>query len=332
MARVNRLSGALGVATMVVIVAAAMWLTPSRQMSSAQDRERSDRQPLISRGYTDATNGTVIIAGDPAGGQKVLELRVKDGQTVKRDQVIAVLSNFPQADISVRVAEASLEKTKLLRQSMLTGPPVTQIAIEEAAIETTVEQNKLRALVRQRSGRPPDEKALQISIYERELASQKANVELMKRKLANDLAANEIDLANAEASLENARRDREASLARSPVDGLVAEIYTRPGELIPGHPGIAKIVDMRQLRVLADVDELHLGRLVPGAKVEITFRGSSRVYAGTVVRAPMTVTRVKRSNADLGLGSTHLVEAEIAFDDPSTIPHMLAREARVTFH
>jgi HlyD family secretion protein len=306
----------LGVATMVVIVAAAMWLTPSRQMSSAQDRERSDRQPLISRGYTDATNGTVIMAGDPAGGQKVLELRIKEGQTVKRDDVIAVLSNYPQADIAVRMAEANLEKSKLLRQAMLTGPPVTQIAIDEAAIATTIEQNKLQALLRQRSGKPPD---------------QKANLELRKRTLANNLAANEFDLAAAETALENARRDREASLARSPVDGLVAEIYTRPGELIPGHPGIAKIVDMRQLRVLADVDELHLGRLVPGAKVEITFRGSSRVYTGTVVRAPMTVTRLKRSNADLGVGSTHLVEAEIAFDDPSIIPPMLAREARVTF-
>jgi multidrug resistance efflux pump len=300
-------------------------------MSSAQDRERSDRQPLISRGYTDATNGTVIMAGDPAGGQKVLELRIKEGQTVKRDEVIAVLSNYPQADIAVRMAEANLEKSKLLRQAMLTGPPVTQIAIDEAAIATTIEHNKLEALLRQRSGKPPDMKALEISITERALANQKASLELRKRTLANNLAANEFDLATAETALENARRDREASLARSPVDGLVAEIYTRPGELIPGHPGIAKIVDMRQLRVLADVDELHLGRLVPGAKVEITFRGSSRVYTGTVVRAPMTVTRLKRSNADLGVGSTHLVEAEIAFDDPSIIPPMLAREARVTF-
>src|SRR3979490_800587 len=102
MARVNRLSGgALGVATMGVIVAVALWLTPSRQMSSAQDRERSDRQPLISRGYTDATTGTVVIAGDPGGGQTILELRIKDGQTVKRDEIIAVLSNYPRADILV---------------------------------------------------------------------------------------------------------------------------------------------------------------------------------------------------------------------------------------
>ena len=39
--------------------------------------------------------------------------------------------------------------------------------------------------------------------------------------------------------------------------------------MIPGRLGIAKIVDMRQMRVLAEVDELHLPRLVPGAPVEV---------------------------------------------------------------
>jgi hypothetical protein len=43
------------------------------------------------------------------------------------------------------------------------------------------------------------------------------------------------------------------------------------------------------------------------------------------------VTRVKRSKADLGEGSAHVVEAEIEFDDPSSIPQMLEREARVIF-
>ena len=45
----------------------------------------------------------------------------------------------------------------------------------------------------------------------------------------------------------------------------------------------------------------------------------------------MTVTRVKRSKADLGEGSAHQVEAEIEFDDPSKIPQMLERETRVVF-
>ncbi len=332
MARLNGLTGrALGVVTMIAIVALALWLTPSRQRSSAQDRDQANNRPLIARGYTDAANGTVVIAGDPLGGQTVIELRIKEGQTVKRDQIIAVLSNYPRADITVRMAEANLEKVKRERETMLTGARVTRIAMQEATVRTTIDLNKLKGLERLRSARPADQKELEVSIAERNLANQKATLELQKQALKNDLAANQIDIDNSQATLETARADRDASLVRSPVDGLVAEIYTRQGELIPGHPGIAKIVDMRQLRVLAEVDELHLPRLVPGGRVEITFRGNSRVYGGKIVRAPMTVTRVKRSKADLGQGSAHLVEAEIEFDDPSTIPQMLEREARVTF-
>ncbi len=332
MARLNGLTGrALGVVTMIAIVALALWLTPSRQRSSAQDRDQANNRPLIARGYTDAANGTVVIAGDPLGGQTVIELRIKEGQTVKRDQIIAVLSNYPRADITVRMAEANLEKLKQERETMLTGARVTRIAMQEATVRTTIDLNKLKDLERLRSARPADQKELEVSIAERNLANQKATLELQKQALKNDLAANQIDIDNSQATLETARADRDASLVRSPVDGLVAEIYTRQGELIPGHPGIAKIVDMRQLRVLAEVDELHLPRLVPGGRVEITFRGNSRVYGGKIVRAPMTVTRVKRSKADLGQGSAHLVEAEIEFDDPSAIPQMLEREARVTF-
>jgi multidrug resistance efflux pump len=330
MARVGAVKGKLiTVGAVLAMLVLALWMTPMRQMSSAQDRPNS--RPLIARGYTDATAGTVIVAGDPSGGQTVIELRIKDGQKVKRDEVIAVLSNYPTSDTLVRIAEANLEKLKQARQSMLTGPRAMQIAIDEQAIQTTIDDRKLQALMRQRSGRPPEEKALEVSISDRGFENQKTSLELAKKSLATDLELNQIDIANSEAKVESAKADREAALVRSPVDGQVVEIYTRQGEMIPGHPGIAKIVDMRQMRVLAEVDELHLPRLVPGAPVEVTFRGSPQVYKGKVVRSPMTVTRVKRSKADLGEGSAHVVEAEIEFDDPSSIPQMLEREARVIF-
>jgi multidrug resistance efflux pump len=330
MARIGTVKSKLTtIGAVLGIVVVALWMTPMRQMSSAQDRPNG--QPLIARGYTDAAAGTVIVAGVPTGGQTVIELRIKDGQKVKRDDVIAVLSNYPTADTMVRIAEADLKKLRQTREALLHGPRVMQIAIDEQAIQTTIDDRKLAELKRQRSGRPPEEKALEVSISDRGFENQKESLALAKKSLKTDLELNAIDIANAEAKVESAKADREAALVRSPVDGQIVEIYTRQGEMIPGHPGIAKIVDMRQMHVLAEVDELHLPRLVPGAPVEVTFRGSSQVYKGKVVRAPMTVTRVKRSKADLGEGSAHVVEAEIEFDDPASIPQMLEREARVIF-
>jgi HlyD family secretion protein len=330
MVRSKRLIGAaVGAAMIIGIVALAMWIGPSWHTTSAQDGLRPVG-PLIARGYTDAPAGTVVVAGNPAGGATLLELRIKEGQTVKRDEIIAVLSGYPQADIAVRTAEASLEKLKRIRETMTTGTHVTQIAMEEALIKTTIDNNRLQVLELKRSAMPNDQKEMQLDLAERALQSQKDALHLQKQSLAAALAATEIDIAQSEASLENARSTREDSLVRSPLDGVVVQIFARQGEGVSG-VGIAKIVDMRQLRVLADVDELHLDRLVPGAKVEITFRGSPTVYKGRVSRAPSLVKRLKRSQADMGDGSVHLVEVEIEFDDPASIPQMLGHETRVVF-
>ena len=97
----------------------------------------------------------------------------------------------------------------------------------------------------------------------------------MKETLENDLAQTDIDIAiTAGQARQCARISREQALVRSPLDGVVVQIYTRQGERV-SPTGIVKIVDMSQLRVLADVDELHLGRVAPGGKVEVTFRGST---------------------------------------------------------
>jgi multidrug resistance efflux pump len=317
-------------ALLAVIVAVGLWMTPSRQTSSAQDGTKGDGA-LISRGYTDAPAGTAVIAGEPGGGSTILELRIKDGQKVKRDEIIAVLSNYPKADVALKMAEADLVKMKQIRDTVLRGTRLTQIQLQEAAIKSVAEEVKLGALLRSRSGKPPDQKELEASLAEQGLAKQQAQLQLMKQTLANDEAQMKLDIANIDSRIDNAKRSVEESLVRSPLDGVVVQIFSRQGERVGG-PGIAKIVDMSQLRVLADVDELHVGRVVPGGKVEITFRGSPTIYKGTIARVAPTVKRMQRVEPD-GASSTdaRVVQVEIEFDDPSTMPQVLGRETRVTF-
>jgi HlyD family secretion protein len=320
--------GAGGLA-LVVAVSAGLWVAAERQTSSAQEGIRPTG-PLISRGYTEAPAGTVTVAGNPLGGATLIELRIKDGQHVKRDEIIAVLSAYPSADIGVRIAEAALAKLKATHDQVLTGTRVTQIALQEATLKSSIESNKLAALQRLRSGTPNDQKEMEASLQAEGVEREKARLELAKQMLKNDLAQYEIDLANSEAGVENARRSREDSLVRSPIDGVVVEIFSRQGERISNF-GIAKIVDMDQLRVRASVDELHLARMRPGAKVEITFKNDPVTYSGKIVRVPLAVTRMVRSDADLGELATRLVEVEIAPDEGTRLPQYLGREARVTF-
>lgn len=322
--------GATGLAALIVIAALVLWMTPSRQTSSAQDGPRP-LAPLISRGYTDSPSGTALIAGDPAGGGVLIELRVTDGQKVKRDEVIAVLSNYPKADIAVRTSEAELAKTKQAREAMVSGYRTAEIAMQEVVVKSAAEEVKLKNLEMQRSGKPPDQKQLEQSISLQSQEREQAKLRIMKETLESDLQQADNDIAIIKAKLDSARNTREQALVRSPLDGIVIQIYTRQGERISQN-GIAKIVDLSQLRVLADVDELHVGRIANGGKVEVTFRGSPTVYLGTISRVAPTVKRMQRMEPDGGSSTdARVVQVEIQLDDPSSMPQVLGRETRVTF-
>jgi len=67
-------------AIFVVVVALALWITPSRQTSSAQDAIKANG-PLISRGYTDAPAGTAVLAGNPEGGGVLAKARSSSATT-----------------------------------------------------------------------------------------------------------------------------------------------------------------------------------------------------------------------------------------------------------
>jgi HlyD family secretion protein len=320
-------AGALAV---VVIAATIVLGLPDRQIGSAQNKSEING-PLISRGYTDAPAGTAVIAGDPGvGGSVLVDLRIKTGQFVKRDEVIAVLNNYAIADVEVRRMEAEIAKARRQREAMISGYRMAEIAQQEVSVKSASEENRLKDLELSRSSVPPDQKQLQSTISQQALEREQAKLKFQKEVLAADLAQTESDIVINTAKLDEAKLEREQALVRSPLDGVVVDIYTRQGERISGR-GIAKIVDLNQIRIFADVDELHLRNLKPGGKVEFTFQGSRTVHVGSIVRTPLTVKRTKRSEADLGETNVRLVEVEIRPDDPQGIPQMLGREARVIF-
>jgi HlyD family secretion protein len=333
MARARKIRwGASGAAILIAVVGIGLWVMPSRQTSSAQDGAKAaGQQPLLARGYTDSPEGTVVVAGDPAGGSVLVELRVRDGQKVKKGEVLAVLSNYARADVTLRMAEADLTKLRQLHDFVLQGTRLSEIALQEAQLKSAIEQNKLDALQRARSGKPPDVREIEAAIADQALERQKVRLALMKTTLANDLAQHEIDMANTQSRVDSAKRTLEDALVRSPLDGVVVQIFSRQGERV-SPAGIVKIVDMSKLRVLADVDELHVGRLKPGGKVEVTFRGANDVYKGTIERIAPTVKRMQRVEPDGGSSTdARVVQVEITIDDPSSMPQVLGRETRVTF-
>ena len=86
----------------------------------------------------------------------------------------------------------------------------------------------------QRSGKPPDMKQLEVNISQQSLEREQAKLRVMKETLATDLAQIDTEISIITAKLDNARTSREQALVRSPLDGVVVQIYSRQGERVSG--------------------------------------------------------------------------------------------------
>jgi multidrug resistance efflux pump len=323
--------GTYGVLAVVILLTAAAALIANRPMaiSNARLSQQTDG-PLIARGFVDAPADSVMIATNPNGGPVIKELLIRRGQRVQRGDIVAVLVQAPGIAAHVEIARNNLRKQEMYAERTLKGTQMANLQLQEDELRSAIENDRLVTILRSRSGRPAQEQKLEVWLAEANLTNQRMSVEFNKRKAAVDLQLRELDIQKHKIAVEEATILRDEGVVRSPISGVVTEIFARTGEMVL-ESGVAKVVDMTQLRVFATVDEIHLHRLKLGSPVEITFRGSTSAYRGKIAHSPLMVKREKRSEADLGVASVRLVEVEIEPDDGVPFPEMIGREARVTF-
>lgn len=339
----------LWVATL--LVAGSLTLSLARPRIEAGPEASASLAPLMVRGYTDAASGQSILSG--VSSDVVLELRVVEGQHVKRGDIVAVLANFPLADIAVRSAEAELEKAQERRKALAAGilvpkeaneagdssdKPKTKsaapgrpgVAEQEVLVRLSAEENKLKALNMQRSGLPPDQRELEISVSQQNQEHEQARLRVLKETLADNLSESDADIRLKTTKLEDAKLAREQTLVRSPLDGVIVHIWTHAGERI--RRGIAQVVDMSKLRVVAHIDEVLLDRMKVGSRVNVTFRGDKVSYPGKIV---LIGSEVKRTPNMGGFGSdttsVRSIPITVQLDDPGQMPQMIGREAVIVF-
>jgi macrolide-specific efflux system membrane fusion protein len=131
-----------------------------------------------------------------------------------------------------------------------------------------------------------DQANAQVGVLEQEL--RRAEVELERaRQLdikdlapANDVEDRQLDLADAKARLEKARRDAAVVLSdlqyatiRAPIAGTIASVSTQKGETVAASfntPTFATIIAEDALELVAMVDETDIGTVESGNKVFFT--------------------------------------------------------------
>ncbi len=245
---------------------------------------------------------------------KILELPVEEGDRVEKDQLLCRLDD---ADYRARVlsAEANVARLKAL---------ITQAEAELEKAE--------RDYARQKEFIESDlTSKVEMANYRTLLVGAQAVVEMRRQ-----------ELVAAEAALQSAREDLEKTVIRSPLGGVVSQLFAEQGEVVitgtMNNPGtrIMVISDLSKMQVRCRVDEADAPLVAPGQVARIYLQSDTRrSIPGSILRVGTkgtkqlgrdvvtfeTLVLISGDDQRVKPGMTANIEFEVARDDEAlTIP------------
>ncbi len=213
-----------------------------------------------------------VVQISPEEGGIVRERVVEEGAKVNEGDVIIRLSNS-SLDLQILNAEAELaEKQNLLRN--------TQVQMQQDKL--TNEQDKLQLDMdteRKRRTAGQYERLYAEKLISREkYLEAKEDYELARRKLSlvgerlrQDSIYRSVQMAQMEDNLANMRRnvllirERKAKLeVRAPISGELGLLDAELGQNVPAGALVGQINDLRDYKVVANIDEHYIDRVMSG--------------------------------------------------------------------
>ncbi|MEP0812469.1 ABC exporter membrane fusion protein [Trichocoleus sp. ST-U2] len=133
-----------------------------------------------------------------------------------------------------------------------------------------------------------------------------------------DVQVAQADVRQALAAVEQAKANLEQASVRSPQDGQILKIYTRPGELI-SNDGIAEIGRTQQMFAIAEVYQSDIKNIRPGQTARVSSDSIDSELSGTVEQVGYKVLRQDIVNSDPSANiDGRIVEVKIRLDAGSS--------------
>lgn len=284
--------------------------------------------------------------------------RVKPGQVIaildNRDRLQAALT---EAQEVVKVAQANLARTQAgakrgeiaaqkaaiarlaaERQGDIDAQIATVSRMQAQVLNAQAEDQRYQALYAEgaisASGR--DSKRLTLETAQKSL--QFAQVELNRTQLTSqqqvqeataildqisevrgvDVATFKAEVSRATAAMNQAKANLKQAYVRSPLQGQIFEIHTRPGELI-SNDGIADIGQTSQMYAVAEVYESDISKVRIGQRVRVVTDVLPMELPGTVDRIGLQVRRQSVINTDPSSNiDNRVVKVHIRLDHASS--------------
>jgi HlyD family secretion protein len=230
-------------------------------------------------------------------GTTVKKLLVKEGDRVKKGQLLARLDDAEASSLAARAlaqvrasqADTSAMQSGGNREEVLTLE--SQLVKVRAGRDTA--QRNIEALRRlQQSGAASPGEVKQA---EDQLASAEADLKLVEQKQKDrysppEIARVEAQKTEAQSAYAAAENVLQQLNIRAPFDGVVYSLPVHQGSYVSPGDLVLQEADLSKVLVRAYVDEPDVGRLSPGQKIELTWDAvPGRTWQGSVSSVPSTV-------------------------------------------
>lgn len=317
----------------------ALWRPVARERPAPAPPER-----LVSaEGKVEIRPGFEVEVGSELEG-KIAEFPVKEGDWVKRGQVIAVIHN---RDIQARLMEAKAElavaKARLRETS--SGSRREEIRRAAAALEAAQSDRRFAQATLERYARlfqrgaisrqvldDKDNQLKQAGARVRQAAEEKLLLE--KGPKPETIKLQEELLARAAAAVDYQQKVLYKTRISAPISGKIIRKYQEAGECATKKQALAAIADPGQIRVNAEVDESDIGALKIGDPVEVSadaFPG--KVFQGEVEEiADYAGLRKVRPNDPARNLDIKVVQVKVKFREPTTLKSGMTMEVKIRPH
>ncbi|WP_066382425.1 ABC exporter membrane fusion protein [Anabaena sp. CA = ATCC 33047] len=242
----------------------------------------------------------------------------KRGEVTAQQATIARLEIEAKGDIAAQTAtvarlQAEVENAQVEEQRY-------QQLYQEGAISASQRDSKRLSLETAQKNLEEAQAQLQrLNLSsQKKLQAAEATLEQITEVRGVDVAAAAAEVNRAIAAMNQAKVNLTLAYVRSPQDGQVFEIHSRPGELI-SHNGIADIGQTSQMYVIAEVYESDISKVKPGQKVRVIGDYLPIEMQGKVERKGLQIRRQNVVNTDPSSNiDSRVVEVHIRLDSTSS--------------
>lgn len=267
----------------------------------------------------------VTVFLDSIEGGRVEQVLVEDGATVRKGQLLAVLSNAElQLSVLARQTEVTQQINSLRSQELALAQ--TRLTDERSLIEARLalakaeRQHAREAALAERGfiARRQFEDTRDELDYQRRRVAVIARTQATDERLqTSQLGQLRAATASMNSGLDIARQNLEALKLRAPVSGQLSGFSIQVGQSMDRGERIGQIDSPGRNKLIAGVDEFYLGRVAVGQRAEIESGGK---------RYPLKVTKIYPQVRN----GQFEVDLQFLRDEPAGLQRGQTLQARLT--